>query len=129
MGEIMMPILFFYIVVISVLANFFIVRVNSVNIFVRSAMLALSITFALFYFLALSYKAKQYQLSLLALQNRKRECMSIYSKQLIRSCRPNVPMMGSFCIIDQHLVLQFLFLVLSYTVTLLVTFQSTTGLI
>jgi hypothetical protein len=123
MGESIMPLAFSILVVTLIAANFVIIRMGNNNVIIQLSMAIVSITLTFISFMALNYKAKQYQHSVIALQARRYTQVSRLGRQLIRSCRPAAAMMGPFYIMDQHLVLLFLSSVLYYTVTLLVTFK------
>jgi len=124
MGKILMPIIFFCLVLICTTVNFIVFRISSLSIGVRLSMLAFSGGTMILYFVALSSKSRQCQLFVDAVQSRRRECISRINERVLRSCKPNVFVMGSFYKIDRSLVLMFPFVLLNYTATLFITFKT-----
>jgi len=124
-GKIIMTATFYHVVICYAIVNFVVIRSNDMNVIVRLSMLSVSITVILVVLMGIRYKAKQYELSEIALKRGRSRCVSSkLCKQMLRSCSPCVSKMGSFYKIDRDLALLFIYLVFYNTVTLLVTFKN-----
>jgi len=124
LGKVIVPVAFFSFIVFSTIFNFLTLRDSDLAIGMRLAMMALSTTVMGLSVFVLQAKAKEYQLSLFAVESRRRACNSKFYKQLLLSCRPNASMIGTFSKIDNTLVMLFPYSVLNYTMTLLITFKN-----
>lgn len=121
-GEVLLPVTIFF-GASSVIVLYYLAIHGSGSILFKTVMIINATTTEIIAYIVLDFKAKQYELSKLSLNRRKNTTTSKVLRMHLDSCRLNGSIVGPFCIMNGHVIRAFIYSIINYTGTLLVTFK------